>query len=147
MALTAWAVCAGTVLLVGGGLATFSLSPLCRVVAHARGIANDPIGQYIYTGRRDEAGELAIALNMLEAEAGALVGRISDSAKRLTSNAGQLLSTVENSKHASETQKQETDLAATSTNQMVASVQEVANSARLTPPIKRTRRPIQDIRS
>ncbi|WP_019558139.1 PAS domain-containing methyl-accepting chemotaxis protein [Thioalkalivibrio sp. ALE12] len=118
-----------TALVVGGALVWISLSPLCRAVAHARRIANNPVSQYIYTGRTDEAGEIAFALQMLEAEAGSVVGRMGDAANRLSGTADALVSAVGDSRQACNHQQNETEQVAGATQQMVNSVQEVAQSA------------------
>ncbi|WP_019594047.1 PAS domain-containing methyl-accepting chemotaxis protein [Thioalkalivibrio sp. ALM2T] len=118
-----------TTLLVGGLLIWTSLTPLCRAVAHARRIATNPVGQYIYTGRTDEAGEIAFAMLMLEAEAGAVVGRMGDAAGHLTGTADALVTAVGESRNACNHQRNETEQVAGATQQMVNSVQEVAQSA------------------
>ena len=118
-----------TALLVGGLLLWTSLTPLCRAVAHARRIANNPVSQYIYTGRTDEAGELLFALEMLEAEGGAVVGRMGNAAERLTRTADALVTAVGDSRQACNHQQTETEQVASATQQMVNSVQEVARSA------------------
>lgn len=56
MSLTAAAIVAGVSMVVGGFLANAAFLPVCRVVAHAKRITNNPISQLIYTGRLDEAG-------------------------------------------------------------------------------------------
>ncbi|WP_018949694.1 PAS domain-containing methyl-accepting chemotaxis protein [Thioalkalivibrio sp. ALMg11] len=118
-----------TTLLVGSLFIWTSLTPLCRAVAHARRIATNPVSQYIYTGRTDEAGEIAFAMQMLEAEAGALVGRMGDAADHLTGTADALVTAVGESRNACNHQQTETEQVAGATQQMVNSVQEVARNA------------------
>lgn len=118
-----------TALLVGGGLAWKSFTPLCQAVAHARRIACNPVGQYIYTGRTDEAGEIAFAMQMLEAEAGSVVGRMGDAANQLGETANTLVQAVDDSRQACNQQQTKTEEVAGATQQMVSSVQEVAHSA------------------
>ncbi len=126
------AVIAATGLLVGGGLAWNSLSPLCRSVARARRLTRNPVSQYVYTGRMDEAGELEFAMQMLEAEAGAVVGRMRDAAEQLHVTAEGLSEAVNDSRNACQRQQQETEEVASATSQMVNSVQDVARSAQTT---------------
>ncbi|WP_373054399.1 PAS domain-containing methyl-accepting chemotaxis protein [Thioalkalivibrio sp.] len=118
-----------TTLLVAGGLVWTRLTPICRAVAHARRIANNPVSQYIYTGRTDEAGEILFAMEMLEAEAGAVVGRMGNAAERLSRTAEALVTAVGDSRQACNHQQTETEQVASATQQMVNSVQEVARSA------------------
>ena len=66
------------------------LGPLRALTRRARAIADNPLGQLLYTGRRDELGQIAFAFDMQEAEASALVGRMSDAAQRLAQQSLQL---------------------------------------------------------
>ncbi|GAB6041332.1 methyl-accepting chemotaxis protein [Endothiovibrio diazotrophicus] len=108
------------------------MRPLSRAAAEARAVVDDPLARYVYTGRGDEVGQLLLAFKMLRSEAGALVGRISDTSHALTGNAEQLAATVELSNQGTRQQHAETDQVATAVNQMTASIQEVATNARLT---------------
>lgn len=126
------AVFAGVSLIVGGGLALLALSPICRVAAHARRVADNPLGQMLYTGRLDEAGRIEFAMKMLEAEASAVVGRIADSAKKLRGTSDDLVGAVAQSRAGIQQQQSETDQVATAINEMSASVQEVAHNAQST---------------
>ena len=119
-------------LAVGGGLSMLTLSPLCKVAAHARSVADNPVSQLLYTGRLDEAGQIAFAMKMLEAEASAVVGRIADSAKYLRDTSDVLVSAVAQSRAGIQQQQGETDQVATAINEMAASVQEVAHNAQNT---------------
>ncbi len=132
LAMTSALAFALAALLVGGALAWLGLSPLCRAVAHARRIGNNPLSQYLYTGRTDEAGEILFALQMLEAEASAVVGRMGDAASKLSRHADELVDAVRHSSEACQLQKRETDQVAGATGEMVSSVREVAESAQLT---------------
>lgn len=62
--------------LASGGLAYAALAPLRQLAEQARRLGDNPVGQLVYTGRRDEFGEIGFAMQMLETEAGAMVGRI-----------------------------------------------------------------------
>ncbi len=67
------------------------LRPLERLTERARLIADNPLSQGIYTGRRDQFGQIEFALQMLEAQVGAVVGRIGDASQRLAGHAAQLV--------------------------------------------------------
>ncbi|MBI6568271.1 methyl-accepting chemotaxis protein, partial [Pseudomonas synxantha] len=73
--------------LMSGSLSSVSvlaiLSPLGRLVERARNISNNPLSQSLYTGRTDEFGQIEFALRMMQAETGAVVGRIGDASNRL----------------------------------------------------------------
>ncbi len=126
------AIAGGVTLALGTLLAMAVLSPICGVVAHARTIARNPVGQLLYTGRMDEAGEITFAMKMLEAEAGAVVGRIADASRQLSGTADNLVSAVEHSSMGIRQQQSETDQVATAITEMAASVQEVARNAQNT---------------
>ncbi len=114
------------------GLTALALAPLVQLVRQARRIGRNPVSQLIYTGRRDEIGEIAFAMKMLETEAGAMVGRIADCSRQLSSHARDLLGAMHGSTESASRQQQETDLIATAIRQMTASVQEVALNAQRT---------------
>ncbi|MDX9767561.1 MAG: PAS domain-containing methyl-accepting chemotaxis protein [Ectothiorhodospiraceae bacterium] len=131
-ALLPTAVFAGTALVVGAGLTYAFLAPMARVAAMARAIADNPVGQYIYTGRTDMAGSIEFVLKMLQSEAGAVVGRMADAARQLAENTESLVAAVEHSAEGIRRQQGETDQVATAVTEMAASVQEVARNAQNT---------------
>lgn len=104
------------------------LSPLGRLVERAR-IFPQPIKSILYTGRTDEFGQIEFALRMMQAETGAIVGRIGDASNRLSEHTRGLLKDIESSNVLTVEQQAETDQIATAVNQMVASIQEVASNA------------------
>jgi len=113
-------------------LAYMTLAPLQRLADQARQLGDNPVGQLIYAGRRDEFGQIAFAMKMLETEAGAMVGRIGDASRQLSQHAHELLGAMDSSSQSAARQQSETDQVATAINQMAASVQEVANNAQRT---------------
>ena len=115
-----------------GTLAYLALAPLQRLVEQARRIGDNPVGQLIYTGRRDDFGQIAFAMKMLETEAGAMVGRIGDASRQLSQHAKELLGAMESSTQSAARQQVETDQVATAISQMAVSVQEVASNAQRT---------------
>ncbi len=113
-------------------LAAFTLAPLSRLARQARRVGHNPVSQLIYTGRKDEIGEIAFAMKMLETEAGAMVGRIADCSRQLSEHARNLLGAMQGSTESASRQQRETDLIATAIQQMTASVQDVALNAQRT---------------
>ena len=103
--------------------------PLDRAVTHARDKVNNPLMQYVYTGRCDEAGQLMLAMKMQQSESGAILGRVTDSSATLSRNAEQLAVTVEETNQQIRQQQGETDQVATAVNQMSATILEVSNNA------------------
>ena len=126
----------GSVLLAAGlisGLSAASvamlLAPLDALVSKARGIADNPLSQRLYSGRLDEFGQIDFALRMGQAETGAVIGRIGDAANQLGEYTHSLVKQVDDSNALTAEQQAETDQIATAINQMAASVQEVASNA------------------
>ncbi|MBK1674162.1 chemotaxis protein [Ectothiorhodospira shaposhnikovii] len=117
---------------LGMFLAWWLSRPLSVLRRRARDIAVNPLGQYVYTGRRDVFGEIQFAMRMLESEGGAAIGRVSDAAGALASQAAEMVRTVQASTEQIMQQQVETDQVATAVNEMAASVQEVARNARNT---------------
>ncbi|MCX4218369.1 methyl-accepting chemotaxis protein [Pseudomonas sp. MCal1] len=105
------------------------LGPLERLTERARVIADNPLSQGIYTGRRDQFGQIEFALQMLEAQVGAVVGRIGDASQRLAGHAAQLVDHLHSSHTSTLAQQAETDQVAAAIHQMAASVAQVASHA------------------
>ncbi len=105
------------------------LRPLVQLSERARLIADNPLSQTIYTGRADELGCIEFAMQMLEAQVGAVVGRIGDSSQRLSGHAAALVRQLDSSHSSTLGQQTQTDQVATAIQQMAASVAQVANHA------------------
>jgi aerotaxis receptor len=103
--------------------------PLVRLTERAKHIADNPLSQTIYTGRGDDFGQIEFALQMLEAQVGAVVGRIGDASQQLAGHAAQLVDHLQSSHSSSLAQQAETDLVAAAIHQMAASVAQVASHA------------------
>jgi aerotaxis receptor len=116
---------------VGSGLmgSLVTLSPLLKVVKATRQITDDPVARHVYTGRQDEAGQLQLALKMLQAENSGLIGRIADSAERIKHCSHSLSESVGRCQTEITHQFGETDQVAAAVNEMSASITEVSNSA------------------
>lgn len=112
-------------------LVYITLQPLNRLARQAQGIADNPLSQWAYTGRNDEFGRIAFALLSLEAEAGAMVGRIADSASQLSHSASELVGFVDETDQATQHQEERKNDVAAAVEQMSHSVQEVAQHTEL----------------
>ncbi len=106
-----------------------SLAPWRQLLAEARKIALNPVGQWIYSGRRDEFGTIAFALRMQAMEASAIVGRMGEAARQLAEHAARLQTAVESNAQGTRHQQQETQQVASAIEQMSASIFEVAHNA------------------
>ena len=105
------------------------LRPLRQLSERARRIADNPVSQAIYTGRADELGQIEFAMQMLEGQVGAVVGRIGDASQRLSGHAAALVEQLDSSHSSTLGQQSQTDQVATAIHEMAASVAQVANHA------------------
>ena len=105
------------------------LRPLRRLASRARRYADNPLSQQAYTGRQDELGQIDFALQMAQAEAGAVLGRLSDAAERLGGHTRHLQDELTSSDSLTQRQQSDTEQIATAINEMVQSIQNVASSA------------------
>lgn len=124
--------------LVLAGLAVSSIGlwrsnqSLQDLFKHATEVIDDPVARYVYTGRRDEVGNLMLAMRFLESETAGLIGRIADSAGAMGHKTQSLGDAIVASKGYAEQQFNETEQVATAINEMVASIQEVSMNAQNT---------------
>ncbi|WP_425274849.1 methyl-accepting chemotaxis protein [Pseudomonas aegrilactucae] len=120
-------------LVVAGGLSALLIAILLRpfeqLRQRAQAIADNPLSQQLYTGKRGAVGQVEFALLMLEAQLGAVVGRIGDTSQRLAGHTAELACHLQTSHTTTLGQQGEADQVAAAINQMTASVAEVANSA------------------
>ena len=100
---------AAAAVLGAGAMAYVALAPLQRLAEQARRVGDNPVGQLVYAGRRDEFGQIAFAMKMLETEAGAMVGRIGDASRQLSQHAHELLGAMDSSTQSAARQQSETD--------------------------------------
>ncbi|MEE1926050.1 PAS domain-containing methyl-accepting chemotaxis protein [Pseudomonas sp. 148P] len=105
------------------------LGPLEQLGRRARDIADNPLSQQLYTGRGDTVGQIEFALQMLEAQIGAVVGRIGDTSKRLAGHTADLASHLQHSHTTTVGQQGDADQVADAIHRMAARVAEVASSA------------------
>lgn len=103
--------------------------PFTKFLAASRKAVDNKVMRYIYTGRRDDIGQLMLAMKMVEAESGGIVGRLADSSEQIAANSGQLRSAVDKSHQGLESMFSETNLVATAMTEMTSSIQEVAGNA------------------
>ncbi|WP_410478956.1 methyl-accepting chemotaxis protein [Pseudomonas sp. zfem002] len=114
---------------LGALLIRHTLNPLEQLRRRARSIADNPLSQRLYTGRRDAVGQIEFALQMLEAQIGAVVGRIGDTSRRLAGHTADLASHLQHSHTTTVGQQGDADQVAEAIHRMAARVAEVADSA------------------
>ncbi len=102
---------------------------LAKLVNHSRGIVNNPISQYVYTGRLDDLSQLELGYKMLESELSAVTGRLADSTSQLDSVAQSTVQTVTKTQQQLQQQQSDTHQVAVAMEQMSSTAEQVAGNA------------------
>ncbi len=102
---------------------------VCKAVTEAKAVVDNQLMQKVYTGSNDEAGQLLLALKMLQSELGAVIGRMADSSGRLASTAQHSAATAQQTYQNVMRQQAETDQVATAMSEMSTTVRVVAGNA------------------
>ncbi|MGO4998654.1 methyl-accepting chemotaxis protein [Oceanisphaera sp. W20_SRM_FM3] len=124
-----------TAVLTGGGVLAAGLlnwrllGGLRALAAKAQDYADNPVSQQVYAGRADELGQIEFALHMAQAEAGAVLGRLSDMAERLGGHTNELSDELTISDQHTRHQQGATEQIATAIKQMSVSIHEVSSNA------------------
>ncbi|MBS7660902.1 methyl-accepting chemotaxis protein [Pseudomonas lalucatii] len=105
------------------------VGPLRQSVAFARRIAEGDLSQDLPLQRRDELGQLMLAMQGMTDSLRHLVGRIGAGVGQIAAAAEQLSAVTAQTSAGVQQQKLETEQTATAMHQMVATVQEVAQNA------------------
>jgi aerotaxis receptor len=106
-----------------------TMKPVCAAVTATQSIADDPLMQYVYTGRVDELGQLRLAVKMLQQESQAIAGRIADTAEVLQEATGHLEEDATTARRSMDEQGDQTEQVASAVNEMASSIEEVARNA------------------
>ena len=124
----AWLVTLG----LGMLLAWFSVRPLLKAAKDSQSLFFDDIAKYVYSGRRDEVGQLQVVIKSLRAQNRTILGRVEYSAETLIEVAGETSSVVAQTTEGMHRQQREVEQMATAMNEMTATVGDVARSAERT---------------
>jgi aerotaxis receptor len=111
------------------GMVKWCLSPLSDLVTDTKSIIDNPLTQFMYTGRNDEVGQIQVALQMLKAQIRSSMGSVADISKTIATSAQNVAANSENANNGAQTLQAELEQLATAMNEMVASFQEVARNA------------------
>ncbi|MDY6978523.1 MAG: PAS domain-containing methyl-accepting chemotaxis protein, partial [Pseudomonadota bacterium] len=123
--------------LLGGALVSVPVATLLSYVegrilkkrAHlAREVFDNPLAQWIFTGRLSGVGVYELGLITQEAMLRTILGTVEDSAINLGDVASDNASVVEQTREGVQRQRDEIDQVATAMNEMAATVQEVAQN-------------------
>ncbi len=106
----------------------FQANRITRIAAVSRDSVNSPLGQYTYFGVVDDISQIQTTLKMKEAEIGAVSSRMLDTSQTIFENLQHSLNIGEETSDQLTKQQQETDLSATATTEMSATIQEVSQN-------------------
>jgi methyl-accepting chemotaxis protein len=105
------------------------LQPLRQAVELTRRVASgDLSAQVDAAGRRDELGQLLGSVGLMLASLRGLMGRIGQGVEQLNQSANGLVQVTERTRQGVDSQREETELAATAMQQMAATAQDVARN-------------------
>lgn len=107
----------------------FVMHPLQTLAMDSKHIIDNPLIQLMYTGRRDEIGQIRVAMQMLQARQRTSLGRVADSAENISTAAQQVASNAEDTSRGVKRQHEEIESLATAINEMASTVREVARNA------------------
>ena len=105
------------------------VGPLKRVIARAQRIAAGDLVVEAETTRRDEVGQLTLAMQQMAAGLAGIVSGLQQGIEQLAGNAQALSAVTEQTNREVGSQKEETEQVATAMQQMTATVHDVARNA------------------
>lgn len=125
---TMWFLCVLT-WIITSITAWAGIQPLIAAARRSEDLFKNPIAQYVYTGRRDEIGQLELVIKAQQSQNRTILSRVKDASNALSKVASQSNEVVSATVTEVQHQQQEVEQVATAMNQMASSVSEVARSA------------------
>ncbi len=116
--------------IISGGVVRWLGRPLTRAARESKSIVDNPIMQYVYTGRNDEIGQIQLVNEMLQARVRTVLKRIEQESHSLMEETITLAKAMDCSNEELSGQQEKTDQVAAAINEMASSVSEVATSAK-----------------
>ncbi len=118
---------------IGVAAVRWLMSPIRGITQRLRDeVVDSPMMQLVYTGRRDEAGQMELAYRMLLAAQRTVLGRMGEHAGSLRNTADSASQSLASTVDIIEDQLNQTEQVATAINQMAATVAEVARNTSAT---------------
>jgi aerotaxis receptor len=118
-------------LFLAAAVARFMSLPIEREARIARKVADNPVMQLVYAGRRDEIGQITGTMQLLLAQLRTLTGRVEAVAKHLATAAEQTADAAGATAHGMDRQAREVESLATAINEMTATINDIAQNAAL----------------
>ncbi|MGE0079855.1 MAG: methyl-accepting chemotaxis protein [Thiohalomonadaceae bacterium] len=125
----ALAACFTAALVLAAGAARFMSGPVQREARLARAVVDNPVMPLVYTGRRDEIGQIAAAVHMLQARLRTLTARVGEVGGQLTATAEQMADTAGATEKGMARQAGDVDAMATAVHEMATTINDVARNA------------------
>ena len=119
-------------LIVGALLSRNVTHPMQRIDTLARGIAGGTLTEQIEVRHLDETGRMLLAMKIMQARLRTILGRVAEDTRELLTASATTAEASRETHNAMEQQLRETDAMLDAMNEMVASIQEVAQNARHT---------------
>ena len=123
------------ILIAGGYISQRVISittPLKKVINRASEIADDSVACYTYTGKNDDSAKIEMALQKIESEKMAVIGRINDAIERLSSSVTELELGMNTACDHSELQVADIERVAAAVEEMSATIRDVSDNAQKT---------------
>ncbi len=114
--------------MVSLGLLYLLDQPLRRLFHRCRRLVSHPIKQLVYTGNAGAAGQIELAMRLLEVRLEVMAARIRDSGGQIEENVLQANKLLQGSNDASEKQQAALSTAATSIEEFTATIREVSET-------------------
>ncbi len=108
-----------------------AMAPIHEVVDEARTIYQNPIAQYVYTGRTDEAGAIRLAFKALRMQAIGVLGRVDDISKAVLKSATSVRESAVMTNERSKAQNEQTQQMAAAMEELSVSAKSVADNTRV----------------
>ena len=114
------------------GAVSLCLRPLRQVLGRVQEIVDNPLMQGVYSRHKGAAGQIELALRLLEAGQRTVLGRIGEHAGKLNDHARDSSEIMSKAAESVEQQRGQIEQVATAMNEMASTVQEVARNTTAT---------------
>jgi aerotaxis receptor len=106
-----------------------ALSGVRKLAQTSKAILNDPLAQYVYTGRTDDLGQIEVAQIFMDAKLRTAIGRVKESSAVLERSAEEIASGSMDLSQRTEEQASSLEETASSMEEMTSTVQQSATNA------------------
>jgi PAS domain S-box-containing protein len=104
------------------------INSLNRLERGSRAIYDNPLAQYIISGKMNELGNIETSMLMMDARLKTVIGRVEDSIETLNLFMNQTMASIEETTTGIQNQNMELDMLASAATEMSATAQEIAQN-------------------